>query len=58
MSGDTAAWHLGPLGDQFGRADTARGAGIVHRDPALARAALHKLEMGYAKRAAEAKTGT
>jgi integrase len=33
-------------------------AHYLHRDPELARTAIHKLEMAYAKRAAEAKTGT
>ncbi len=33
-------------------------AHYLHRDPELARAAIHKLEMAYARRAEEAKTGT
>jgi integrase len=33
-------------------------AHYLRRDPQLARAALHKLEMGYAKRVMEARTGT
>jgi integrase len=33
-------------------------AHYLHRDPELARAAIHKLEMGYAKRVMEARTGT
>jgi hypothetical protein len=33
-------------------------AHYLHRDPELARAAIHKLEFGYARRMAEAKTGT
>ena len=33
-------------------------AHYLHRDPALARAAINKLEIGYAQRLAEAKTGT
>jgi hypothetical protein len=33
-------------------------AHYLHRDPELARAAIHKLEMGYAKRAQETRTGT
>jgi integrase len=33
-------------------------AHYLHRDPELARAAIHKLEMGYAKRGMEARTGT
>jgi len=33
-------------------------AHYLHRDPELARAAIHKLEMGYAKRAMEVRTGT
>ncbi len=33
-------------------------AHYLHRDPELARVAIHKLEMGYAKRGMEARTGT
>jgi len=33
-------------------------AHYLHRDPELARAAIHKLELGYAKRLAGTKTGT
>jgi hypothetical protein len=33
-------------------------AHYLHRDPELARAAIHKLELGYAKRSMEAETGT
>jgi integrase len=33
-------------------------AHYLHRDPDLARSAIHKLEMGYAKRGQEARTGT
>jgi hypothetical protein len=33
-------------------------AHYLHRDPQLARDAIHKLEMGYAKDVAEPKTGT
>jgi len=33
-------------------------AHYLHRDPELARAAIHKLELGYAQRIAETKTGT
>ena len=33
-------------------------AHYLHRDPALAESAIRKLEMGYAQRVAEAKTGT
>jgi integrase len=33
-------------------------AHYLYRDPELARAAIHKLEMGYAKRGMEARTGT
>jgi len=33
-------------------------AHYLHRDPELARVAIHKLEMGYAKRAMEVRTGT
>jgi hypothetical protein len=33
-------------------------AHYLHRDPALAESAIRKLEMGYAQRVTEAKTGT
>jgi hypothetical protein len=33
-------------------------AHYLHRDVEMARTAIHKLEMGYAKGLAEAKTGT
>jgi hypothetical protein len=33
-------------------------AHYLHRDPELARTAIHKLEMGYAKRLREVRTGT
>jgi hypothetical protein len=33
-------------------------AHYLHRDPALAENAIRKLEMGYAQRVTEAKTGT
>jgi hypothetical protein len=33
-------------------------AHYLHRDTELARAAIHKLELGYAKRGKEAETGT
>jgi hypothetical protein len=33
-------------------------AHYLHRDPELARKAIHKLEMDYARRSQEARTGT
>ena len=55
---DFAAW-LG-LVPQQRRPETAPilDAHYLHRDPELARAAIHKLEIGYARRAMEVRTGT
>jgi integrase len=65
----TAATRLGLVGCTEAEIATITGhslrdvrsildAHYLHRDPELARAAIHKLEFGYAKRCMEAETGT
>ena len=58
LEGCTEAQIVSITGHGLNDVRSILDAHYLHRDPELARAAIYKLEMGYAKRIAEAKTGT
>jgi integrase len=58
LAGCTEAQIVSITGHSLNDVRSILDAHYLHRDPELARAAIHKLELGYAKGVAEAKTGT
>jgi len=58
LVGCTEAQIVSITGHSLNDVRSILDAHYLHRDPELARAAIHKLELGYADRLSETKTGT
>jgi hypothetical protein len=58
LAGCTEAQIVSITGHSLNDVRSILDAHYLHRDPELARAAIHKLELGYSRRIAEAKSGT
>jgi hypothetical protein len=58
LAGCTEAQIVSITGHSLNDVRSILDAHYLHRDPELARAAIHKLELSYARRIAGAKSGT